>query len=208
MSYRPKYINNGQEVVLPVDAETICGKSLDTADTLSDTDAVIPNSKLVKDGWPYVTLTEDWEFTADQVINNTKIEFCDDAIFYDEQPTTFKVMWRQRVRWSRGHLVVCVTRFKDLIKSIFSKKANHKNKMSLYDIFINCMPVCLITFGIGLLQMIAYMFAPLAGISISTALLHWLKLCGAGALMFYVGCFIQALVIFIVENKRIKNIPW
>ena len=49
MSYRPKYINNGQEVVLPVDAETICGKSLDTADTLSDTDAVIPNSKLVKD---------------------------------------------------------------------------------------------------------------------------------------------------------------
>lgn len=49
MSYRPKYINNGQEVVLPVDAETICGKSLDSADTLSNTDAVIPNSKLVKD---------------------------------------------------------------------------------------------------------------------------------------------------------------
>lgn len=49
MSYRPKYINNGQEVVLPVDAETVCGKSLDSADTLSDTDAVIPNSKLVKD---------------------------------------------------------------------------------------------------------------------------------------------------------------
>ena len=49
MSYRPKYINNGQEVVLPVDAETICGKSLDTADTLSATDTVIPNSKLVKD---------------------------------------------------------------------------------------------------------------------------------------------------------------
>ena len=49
MSYRPKYINNGQEVVLPVDAETICGKSLDSANTLSDTDTVIPNSKLVKD---------------------------------------------------------------------------------------------------------------------------------------------------------------
>ena len=49
MSYRPKYINNGQEVVLPVDAETICGKSLDTADTLSATDTVVPNSKLVKD---------------------------------------------------------------------------------------------------------------------------------------------------------------
>lgn len=49
MSYRPKYINNGQEVGLPVDAETVCGKSLDSADTLSDTNDVIPNSKQVKD---------------------------------------------------------------------------------------------------------------------------------------------------------------
>ena len=49
MSYRPKYINNGQEVVLPVDAETVCGKSLDSADTLSVTDTVIPDTKLVID---------------------------------------------------------------------------------------------------------------------------------------------------------------
>lgn len=166
------------------------------------------NSKLVENGWPYVTLTEDWEFTADQVINNTKIEFCDDAVFYDEQPTTFKVMWRQRVRWSRGHLLVCVTRFKDLVKAFWSPKYSHRNKASLYDIFINCMPVCLVTFGVGLLQFITYLFAPLAGISFGTAMLHWLRGFGVSLLIFYISCFVQAIVLFIAERKRIKDVKW
>ena len=166
------------------------------------------NSKVVKDGWPYVTLTEDWEFTADQIINNTKIEFCDDAVFYDEQPTTFKVMWRQRVRWSRGHLLVCVTRFKDLVKSFWSPKYSHRNKMSLYDIFINCMPICLVTLGIGLAQLICYLFAPLAGISLGFALLQWLKMFGWMMLTFYITCFLQAGVVFIAERKRIKDLSF
>ena len=72
------------------------------------------NSKLVEDGWKYVTLTEDWEFTADQILKGQKIKYCDEAVFYDEQPTSFKVMWRQRVRWSRGHLLVYLQKTKEL----------------------------------------------------------------------------------------------
>lgn len=166
------------------------------------------NSNIVKDGWPYVTLTEDWEFSADQVIDDTKIEYCDDAMFYDEQPTTFKVMWRQRLRWSRGHLLVCTTRFKDLIKSIFSPKKEHSHKVSLYDTFINCMPIFLVTFGFGLLQFILYLFAPLAGISLGTALLRWLKMFGLTCLLFYITCFVQAIIVFIAEHKRIKNVSF
>jgi cellulose synthase/poly-beta-1,6-N-acetylglucosamine synthase-like glycosyltransferase len=71
------------------------------------------SSKVVENGWPYVTLTEDWEFSADQILDSNKIRYCDEAIFYNEQPTTFKVMWRQRVRWSRGHLLVLYYRVKD-----------------------------------------------------------------------------------------------
>lgn len=166
------------------------------------------NSNIVKDGWPYVTLTEDWEFSADQVIDNTKIEYCDDAMFYDEQPTDFKVMWRQRLRWSRGHLLVCTTRFKDLIKSIFSPKKEHNNKISLYDTFMNCMPIFLVTFGFGLLQFIMYLFAPLAGISLGTALLSWLKMFGWSCLSFYITCFVQAIIVFIAEHKRIKDVSF
>ncbi len=164
------------------------------------------NSDLVKDGWPYVTLTEDWEFSADQVIQGAKIEFCDDAVFYDEQPTNFKIMWRQRLRWSRGHLLVCVTRFKDLLKCLFSPKREFKNKGSVYDLFINCMPICTIVTVIGLLQLIAYAFAPLSGVTFGASMLRWLKGFGISFLSFYITNFVSAIIVFIVEHKRIKDV--
>ena len=48
------------------------------------------NSKIVKDGWNYVTLTEDWEFTADQLLQNNKIVFCDEAMFYIAELHAFR----------------------------------------------------------------------------------------------------------------------
>lgn len=58
-----------------------------------------------KDGWKYVTLTEDLEFSASQTLKNVKIGYCEDAVFFDEQPSTFKQTWRQRLRWSKGTLI-------------------------------------------------------------------------------------------------------
>ncbi len=165
------------------------------------------SSKLVENGWKYVTLTEDWEFSADQVINGSKIEFCDDAVFYDEQPTTFKIMWRQRLRWSRGHLLVCVTRFKDLIKSLFSRK-KHKNKGSVYDMFINCMPVCAVVTAVGALQMIAYLLSPLFGVPLVDAIMKCLTTLGGSLASFYVANFFSAIIVFIAERKRIKDVSF
>lgn len=165
------------------------------------------NSKLVENGWKYVTLTEDWEFSADRVIQGSKIEFCDDAVFYDEQPTTFKIMWRQRLRWSRGHLLVCITRFKDLIKSLFSRK-KHKNKGSVYDMFINCMPVCAIVTAIGALQMIAYLLSPLFGVSLVDAVTKCLTTLGFSLSSFCVTNFFAAIIAFIAERKRITGVSF
>ena len=165
------------------------------------------NSKLVENGWKYVTLTEDWEFSADRVIQGSKIEFCDDAVFYDEQPTTFKIMWRQRLRWSRGHLLVCITRFKDLIKSLFSRK-KHKNKGSVYDMFINCMPVCAIVTAIGALQMIAYLLSPLFGVPLVDAVMKCLTTLGFSLASFCVTNFFAAIITFIAERKRITGVSF
>lgn len=165
------------------------------------------NSKLVENGWKYVTLTEDWEFSADRVIQGSKIEFCDDAVFYDEQPTTFKIMWRQRLRWSRGHLLVCITRFKDLIKSLFSRK-KHKNKGSVYDMFINCMPVCAIVTAIGALQMIAYLLSPLFGVPLVDAVMKCLTTLGFSLVSFCVTNFFAAIIAFIAERKRITGVSF
>ena len=68
-------------------------------------------------------------------------------------------MWRQRVRWSRGHRLVFLARFKDLMKSLFSK--NSKHKISVWDITMNIMPFCLIVLGINLFHLIFLLFTPL-----------------------------------------------
>lgn len=53
-------------------------------------------------GWNYHTMTEDIEFSMDCANNGIQIGYCEDAIFYDEQPTTFKASCTQRLRWCKG----------------------------------------------------------------------------------------------------------
>ena len=132
---------------------TVCNCST----RVSGTGYVIPASAL-QEGWKYVTLTEDWELTVDQIIAGHKVGYCEDAIFYDEQPTSFKIMWRQRVRWKRGHYLVFYYRFKDVIRNIFSRKKNFK--ISLYDIAYNIAPMILIFFILNVLKLILVSLAP------------------------------------------------
>ena len=56
--------------------------------------------------WPFHLLTEDIQFSVDQVTRGRKIAFCPEAVLYDEQPTTFRQSWNQRLRWSKGYLQV------------------------------------------------------------------------------------------------------
>lgn len=53
-------------------------------------------------GWPFFLLTEDIQFSVACAAQNIRIGYCESAIVYDEQPTTFKQSWCQRLRWSKG----------------------------------------------------------------------------------------------------------
>ena len=53
-------------------------------------------------GWPYHLLTEDIEFSVSCALKGVRIGYCDGAMVYDEQPTTFQQSWDQRLRWSKG----------------------------------------------------------------------------------------------------------
>lgn len=170
---------------------------------------VIP-SETVKDGWKYVTLTEDWEFSADQVINDNKIYYCDEAVFYDEQPTDLKIMFRQRLRWQKGHLLVCVTRFKDMIKALFTphSKGGCRYKGSAYDMTVNIMPVMVISTIFFLLKPIALAFAPLFGADPATVWLDWGYDTLWAAAGYYAAIFLSGLFLLILEHKRIKHVKW
>lgn len=56
----------------------------------------------VADGWHTRSLVEDNEFSLQQANKGRVIVPVNDAVFYDEQPTTWRVSFRQRFRWLVG----------------------------------------------------------------------------------------------------------
>ena len=79
-------------------------------------------NEIVKNGLHYTSLTEDRALTADAVAQGYRISYQDEAMFYDEQPTSLKVALRQRTRWSKGHLLAFIESGPYLFINIFFGK--------------------------------------------------------------------------------------
>ena len=131
---------------------------------------LIPSHK-VKDGWDYCSITEDLEYGADASLHGEEIHFCHDAVFYDEQPTKFKTMWHQRLRWSKGTHVITKRFFLPLLKALFAKKS--KRRMSIYVYLTLHSEVILVSLLLFLLQLVLLFLSPLFGVSLYDAFLYW-----------------------------------
>ena len=90
-------------------------------------------------GWHYFLLTEDIEFSVDNIVRGEKIGYASGAVLYDEQPVSFAQSWRQRMRWSRGYLQVIVRYGRELIKGIF------RGDFSCFDMTMNICPAAVLT---------------------------------------------------------------
>ncbi len=164
-------------------------------------------AKVVEHGWNYVTLTEDWELTADQVLEGTPILYCDEAVTYDEQPTDIHIMWRQRLRWAKGHLLVGIGRFGDVMRTLFTpkKKLPNVRKFSVFDLGMNIYPSLIVFVSILIVQQIFLWLSPLFGLSVIDAYLASLPSTLIG-FAFY--CFFTMLVtamVYFVERRRIHK---
>ena len=162
---------------------------------------VLPSTSLV-DGWNYVTLTEDWELSADQVLQGHKIMFCNEAVFYDEQPTNIKIMLRQRLRWQKGHLLVFKIKFFELFKNLFKKKSF---KVSTYDIAYEILPLGAITIFSAILQTLLLLLCPIFNENILTVLKPFLISNIVAIAGFFLICYVGAIALFIIERKRIRT---
>jgi len=91
-------------------------------------------------GWKHFLLTEDIEFSVDNVLQGEKIGYCHTAVLYDEQPSDFKTAWRQRLRWSKGFLQVMRKYGLSL-----TKKSIHLSNFSAFDMLMTIAPAFLIT---------------------------------------------------------------
>ncbi len=91
-------------------------------------------------GWKHFLLTEDIEFTIDSVLHDEKVAYCHTAMLYDEQPTSFKQSWRQRLRWSKGFLQIIRHYGIKLVKKVFKFKS-----FSPFDMLMTVSPAFFIT---------------------------------------------------------------
>ena len=87
-------------------------------------------------------MTEDIQLSAHLISNNEKIGYAKDAMFYDEQPTTFKQSWHQRMRWTKGFYQVQWHYGYKLFRNFFSKPSM---MLSKYDAFMTLAPSTIFT---------------------------------------------------------------
>ena len=79
-------------------------------------------NEIIENGWNYTSITEDRALTVDAVAQGYEISYNDEAIFYDEQPVNLKIALRQRLRWSKGHILAFNETWLKLVKNIFFGK--------------------------------------------------------------------------------------
>lgn len=108
---------------------------LGTSCVISGTGFMFSNDVISKNGWNYFLLTEDIEFTVDNIIKGERIGYCETAVLYDEQPTKFSQSVRQRMRWSKGYFQILSKYGADLIKTIFEKRS-----FSAFDMIMSISP--------------------------------------------------------------------
>ena len=144
-------------------------------------------------GWPFHLLTEDIEFTIDNVTRGTKVGYCPDAVVYDEQPISFRQSWAQRLRWSRGYLQVFKKYGRALISGIFS------GSFSCYDMAMSIMPAAVLTglsivvnLGAALINVLYYHEWGVLGVSALQTLVN-----------LYLTLFIVGAITTVTERRSI-----
>lgn len=73
-------------------------------------------------GWPFYSLTEDYEMSLYATLHGLATTYNEGARFYDEQPTKFSQTILQRVRWIKGYFT---TRRKYVPLMRVKKRANN-----------------------------------------------------------------------------------
>lgn len=122
------------------------GKFLNNARMQSHTSCAVSGSgwmvseKIIRGmhGWDFHTLTEDIQFSTFCAANDICIGYAP-AEFFDEQPTTFKASWVQRMRWTKGFYQVFFSYWKDLLRGIGACK------FSAYDMMMTIAPGMILT---------------------------------------------------------------
>ena len=99
-------------------------------------------------GFPFNSLTEDYELSLYSILNNLTTTYNDSARYYDEQPEIFDVTITQRSRWVKGYFDARRNYIHKIRKSISKKDKNYASKITA---LIGVNPLITLIIGILLL---------------------------------------------------------
>lgn len=155
------------------------------------------------DGWPYHLLTEDIEFSVCCALKGRRIGYCEKAVIFDEQPTSFKQSWDQRMRWSKGFYQVNAKYSASLLQNFIKKPG--RVGWSCYDMFVTVAPGMLLTLAFILFNLTVFLSC-LGEPSYLAARILTLsaEFMGSTVLHFYAGLMIYGLLTVLCEWKRIR----
>lgn len=111
-------------------------------------------SRLLEKGWHYTTFTEDDQITMAMAGEKIKVEYCEAAEFFDEQPCDFGTAFRQRVRWAKGRLTNFFKYSGEVFWGIFRYRS-----WTCYDMFTHYFPYGLFSWLIALVYPAVSFFA-------------------------------------------------
>ncbi|MBS7021286.1 MAG: glycosyltransferase [Firmicutes bacterium] len=96
-------------------------------------------------GFPFHSLTEDYEMTLHSILHGYKMYYNIDAEFYDEQPITYQQSKKQRIRWIKG-FINARKKYIPLLKE--KLKHNPKNPGSIRSEMIGVIPYIFMVTGV------------------------------------------------------------
>ncbi len=151
-------------------------------------------------GYPFHSLTEDYELSSYATLNNLTTYYNIKSIFYDEQPLRFKDTINQRVRWIRGYFDVRKMYTKKIYKSLDKNNPNNGSKM---DESIGIIPFILMVVGL-VIWFLSLVFFTSYNLFVNDEVWksHLLELI-IFLLIVYVTMVVMTFVILMLEGKKL-----
>ena len=169
---------------------------LGTSCAVSGTGFLFSRAVLEETGpWPFHLLTEDIEFSIHEILQGRKIAFCPDAVLYDEQPTTFRQSWRQRLRWSKGYLQVFQRYGTRLLGGIL------RGNFSCFDMSMAIMPA----FVLSTVSIASNLALAVWGVWTGGSILIALQSLGQMLLSMYLTLFVIGAITTVTERRHIHT---
>lgn len=148
-------------------------------------------------GWPFHSLTEDYEMSLYAMVKNIPTDYNEQATFYDEQPVEYTETVAQRTRWIKGYFTARKT-YVPQMRGLL-KQGRPENFGSLLKEIIGVKPIIVMLIGAIILVIDGLIVRP---VSIRV---DWLWLAAGVVLAVYLALLMITVVMLSRERYKLRQ---